>query len=77
MAHLMDQITNIECAFHYFYIKHLPFAGKPVLNEKKNLQQKSLSTQLTPQSNANDFFYTQMLNDEYNTDNSALRNYYG
>ena len=78
MAHLMDQITKTECAFYYFYIKHLPFAGKTCFKREKNLQQNSLQqTQLTPQSNANNFFYAHMLNDKYNTDNSALRNYYG
>ena len=38
MVHLMDQITKIECAFYYFYIKHLHFAGKPTLNEEKTAE---------------------------------------
>ena len=82
MVHLMDQIheiTKIECVFYYFYIKHLPFAGKPILNEVKKTAEKKVfnKTQLTPQSNANHFFYAQMLNDEYNPDNFAVRNFYG
>ena len=44
MVHLMDQITKIKCAFYYFYMKHLPFAGKPILNEVKKLQKKKSST---------------------------------
>ena len=51
--------------------KTLTFRWETYFKRGKKLQKKKVfnKTQLTPQSNANDFFYAQMLNDEYNPDN--------